>query len=186
MGSGSEIPPQRRRLTVGDLHRMAEGGIFAPDDRVELIDGELIDVPPPGSRHAAAVEVWAARLREAAARRVQIRTQNPVRLAIDSEPQPDIAVVRASEDFYAAAHPGPNDIHLLIEIAGASLAYDLSVKAPLYARSGVPEFWVVDIARNTVTCHRYPADGRYATVQLHRPGELIEVSTLPGVMIRIP
>ena len=129
---------QRHRLTVAEYHRMAETGIFSPDARVELIEGEVIDMPPIGSLHAGTVDYIANALRLAYGGQVIVRTQNPIRLSQHSEPQPDIALLRPRPDFYRNAHPTPVDVFLTIEVADTTLAYDTQIKLPLYARHGTP------------------------------------------------
>jgi len=154
---------RRHRLTVDDYHQMAGAGILADDDRVELIEGEVLDMSPIGSLHAALVAVLSQYLAQQAAGRATVWAQNPLHLDDTNEPQPDIALVTPRADFYASAHPGPADTFLVVEVAESSLAYDLGVKVPLYARHGIPEVWVVDAA--TRTTHRFltPAADGYAT-----------------------
>jgi Uma2 family endonuclease len=134
----------RHRLSVDDYHRMAESGILGPDDRVELLEGEILDMSPIGSLHAALVRVLARWLGSIAGDRAIVAVQDPIRLDDASEPQPDIAILKARPDCYASAHPGPEDVLLVVEVAETSLGYDLGVKVPLYARHGIPEVWVVD------------------------------------------
>ena len=129
---------RRHRLTVDDYHQMAEAGILADDDRVELIEGEVLDMSPIGSLHAALVAMLSQYLAQQAAGRATVWAQNPIHLDETNEPQPDIALVTPRPDFYASAHPTPADTLLVVEVAESSLAYDLGVKVPLYARHGVP------------------------------------------------
>ncbi len=138
--------PCRHRLTVSDFHRMGEAGIFAAGDRVELIDGEVIDLPPIGALHAAIVDRLARHLGRSVGESVVVHCQNPIRLDDVSEPEPDIALLRPRADGYMSAHPGPEDVLVVIEVADTSLAYDLGVKVPLYARHGIPEARVIDAA----------------------------------------
>jgi Uma2 family endonuclease len=137
----------RRRFTVEQYHRMAEAGIFADGDRVELIEGEIIEMIPIGSRHAAWVDRLNDLLTSAIERRAIVRVQSPIWLGSHSEPQPDLAVLRRRADFYLDAHPQPGDVHLVIEVADTSADFDRTVKIPLYGRMGIPEAWLVDIAR---------------------------------------
>lgn len=129
----------RRSFTVEEYHRMAEAGILREDDRVELLEGEIVEMTPIGSRHAACVD----RLNQLGVRgvgpRAIVRVQSPVRLGERSEPQPDLTLLRARPDFYAHAHPGPADVLLIIEVAEASADADRTVKMPLYARAAIPE-----------------------------------------------
>jgi Uma2 family endonuclease len=170
----------RHRLTVDDYHHMAESGILGPHDRVELIAGEVLDMSPIGSLHAALVAALSDYLGRLAAGRLTVWSQNPIRLDGSSEPQPDIALVKPRPDFYAAAHPGPADTLLVIEVAESSLAYDLGVKVPLYARHGIPEVWVIDAA--TRTTHRFlkPRPEGYSEQGMITLEEPLACLALPG------
>lgn len=170
----------RHRLTVDDYHQMAEAGILSGDDRVELIAGEILDMSPIGSLHAALVAALSEYLGRLAAGRLTVWSQNPVRLSDSSELQPDIALVKARPDYYAAAHPGPADTLLIVEVAESSLAYDLGVKVPLYAHHGVPEVWVIQAA--TRTTHRFlgPRPDGYARQDTIPAAEPLACLALPG------
>lgn len=154
--------PSRHLITVDAFHRMGETGILGSADRVELIDGEIIDMSPIGALHAAIVDLLARHFARRAGESVFIRCQNPLRLDDVSEPEPDLVILRPRADFYATAHPGPADAILVVEVADTSLAYDLGVKVPLYARHGIPEVWVIDLGARRTTLFRRPAGGRYA------------------------
>ena len=172
-------------LTVDDYHRMAEAGILGEDDRVELIEGELIDMAPIGSEHAGKGIRLSSLLSTALAGRAFVSQQNPLRLEEHSEPQPDIAVLRYRNDFYKASHPQPADILLLIEIADTTVRYDREIKIPLYARHGIPEVWLIDLQQERVEIYLQPSSEGYR--QILRPGknERIVLSLLPEVSILI-
>lgn len=170
----------RHRLTVDDYHHMAESGILGPDDRVELIAGEVLDMSPIGSLHAALVAALSDYLGRLAAGQLTVWSQNPIRLDDSSEPQPDIALVKPRPDFYAAAHPGPADTLLVVEVAESSLAYDLGVKVPLYARHGIPEVWVIDAATRTTHRFREPRPEGYSEQGMITPEEPLACLALPG------
>jgi Uma2 family endonuclease len=136
----------RHRFSVEQYHRMIDAGIFAPDDRLELIHGELIKMSPINRRHAACC-ARISYLLERLGRRAMKRIQDPITLT-DSEPQPDVAIVRWRDDFYLAGHPTPPDIYWVIEVADTNIAYDREVKVPLYMQAGIPEVWLV-IAKHT-------------------------------------
>jgi hypothetical protein len=140
---------------------MAEAGIFSEDDRVELLEGEIVAMSPIGSRHAACVDRLTQHLVVQVGRRAIVRVQNPIRLGEYSEPQPDLALLKSRPDFYAEAHPGPEDVLLIVEVADQSAAVDREVKVPLYARWGVPEVWVVDLVSERVEVYRQPGAGGY-------------------------
>ncbi len=128
----------RRPFTVAEYHRMAEAGVLGEDDRVELLEGEIVQMTPIGSRHAACVARLTHLFVDRLQGRAQVNVQNPVHLSERSEPQPDLALLRPRPDFYARAHPGPADVLLLVEVAETSSDVDWTVKIPLYAGAGVP------------------------------------------------
>ena len=162
---------------------MAEAGILGEDDRVELIDGELIEMSPIGSRHAACVNRLTRLLTAGAGERAIVGVQNPVQLGIKQEPQPDLALLKYRPDFYAVTHPGPEDVILLVEVADSSANYDREVKLPLYARAGVPEVWLVLLDEGGIEVHRSPSPRGYKqTVRIY-PGESLGVSGLPSLEI---
>jgi Uma2 family endonuclease len=141
---------------------MAESGVLRDGERLELLDGIIVEMSPIGSRHAACVtdlsEWLIARLKTAAT----VRVQNPLRLSERSERQPDIAVVRRRPDRYRSGHPGPDDIFLLIDVSDRTLAPNHEVKLPLYAAAGVLEVWIVNLLANQVDDYRAPEAHVYA------------------------
>lgn len=155
----------RRRFTVHEYHQMGQVGILTEDDRVELIDGEIVAMTPIGRRHAACVNRLNRLFGQRFADVALVSVQNPVHLGEHSEPQPDVALLRPRADFYAARHPGPADILLLVEVAETSAALDRRVKLPLYARSGIPEVWLVDLDRSTIRAYRDPTPSGYRTAR---------------------
>jgi Uma2 family endonuclease len=174
--------PQRHRITVEHFYRMAEAGLFDDSARVELVNGEIIDVPPMGSRHASTVHRIAAALSTVFGERAMVRQQLPLRLSVDSEPLPDIAVVVPRADDYASAHPTASDTWLVVEVSDSTLRYDREVKTGLYARSNVPEVWVVDLQADRVHLYRSPRNAEYGVVETVGFGKL-SVGALAGVEI---
>lgn len=175
--------PTRHRITVQEFFRMGEIGVFEPEARIELIDGELFDMPPIGPPHASETARINQILVEATRGRAIVWPQNPIRLGDLSAPQPDLALLRWRQDFYRQAHPRPDDVLLLVEVAGTSLAHDRDRKLPLYARFAIPEVWLIDITGGAVTVYRdpRPEHGSYAsTLLLEAPG-LIRPAMLPDV-----
>ena len=173
----------RWALSVAEYHRMGEAGILTEDDRVELIEGELIAMTPIGSGHSGAVIAMTHLLVEAVGGRAFVSTQNPIRLDDHSEPQPDFAVLKPRADRYRSATPQPEDVVLLVEIADSSLAYDRAVKRPLYARHRIPELWIVDLAAGEVEVCRAPGKEDYGeVVRVGRDG-MLGIAALPGVTI---
>ena len=173
------LPLTRRRFTVHQYYQMAEAGILTEDDRVELIEGEIVEMTPISSRHAACVarvnEQFFLMLRDA----VQVRVRNPIRLSEYTEPVPDLALLSPRPDFYAAGHPGPDDVFLVIEVADASIEYDRMVKLPLYARSGIPEAWLLDLNQEAILVSRDPSPSDYRTAWAARRGERLSPLAFP-------
>ena len=154
----------RRKFTVEEYHLLARAGVLKEDDRVELLEGEIVEMSPIGSRHAACVD----RLNRVFSRlgeRTIVRVQSPLRLGDLAEPQPDLALLRPRSDFYATAHPGPEDVLLVVEVAETSSDYDRQIKIPLYARWGIPEAWLVDLDQDRVEVHRDPSPEGYRDVR---------------------
>lgn len=175
--------PNRHRITVGEYFRMGEAGVLDPDARCELIEGEIIDMSPTGPPHASATNRLAALLADAVRGRAIVSAQNPLVLGDLSAPQPDLALLRHRDDYYARAHPGPADTLLLIEVSDTSLAHDRDTKLPLYARFLIPEVWIVDISGCHLDIHREP-DGTRCTLQL-RASDLsrIGIAALPELVL---
>jgi Uma2 family endonuclease len=153
--------PRRHRITVEHFYRMAEAGLFAEDDRVELIEGEIIDVPPIGHSHAAVVDYLAKLLIASIEPRAIVRSQLPLRLGESSEPLPGIAVVVARAERYFDAHPTAGDTVLVIEVSSTTLRFDRNVKVPMYARHDVPEVWILDVSAAQIHRYRTPQNGQY-------------------------
>lgn len=184
MNAGAFTP--LRLFTVAEYHRMAEAGIFTEDDRVELIEGEVVAMSPIGSRHAACVKKLAALVRDRTSRRgLIVGVQDPIRLSEHSEPIPDISILQAREDFYAGGHPGPEDVLVLVEVADASVMYDRNTKLPLYGRSGVAEVWVVDLVKNVVDVLSSPNANGYASQQRFERGATAVSEALPELTIPV-
>ena len=176
-------PVPRHRLTVDAYHRLGEAGILAGDDRVELLEGQLVDMAPIGPRHALAVDALTELLGQAVGGRAGLRVQNPIALGPQAEPVPDIALVRRPWRGHPAAHPPPGDVLLLIEVADTSLELDRGAKLELYARAGITEFWIVDLTTDGVFVHRQPRGDRYDLVTRVEPSGVLQVEALPGVAI---
>jgi Uma2 family endonuclease len=172
----------RRKFTVDEYHRMAEAGILGEDDRVELIDGEIVQVSPIGSTHAACVARLNMLLSPLQARGI-VWVQNPIRLGDYAEPEPDVAVLRPRGDFYAGAHPGPQDVLLIVEVAETSADRDRAVKVPLYARWGIREVWLVDLERSRIEVYRSPSPRGYQDTRVAGRGEQLSPAALPDFSV---
>lgn len=162
---------------------MAEAGILHEDDRVELIDGEILELSPIGSRHAACVSRLVTALIRAVGDRAIVGPQNPVRFPSDTEPQPDVALLKPRDDFYASAHPGPEDVLLLVEVSDATLAYDRGEKLGLYASTGIPEYWIADLNAGKIEVFSRLVNGEYRDLRKFGHGETVESSTVPDLSL---
>ncbi len=166
----NEAWPRPHRLSVDDYHRMAEVGVLAPDARVELIEGGIVDMAPIGSRHAYAVDLLAERLIVALAGAAIVRVQGPIRLGARSEPQPDLAVLKNRGGRYADSHPEAADVLLVIEVSDTTLQFDSGVKGRLYALHGIPEFWLVDLDSGELRISTKPGADGYGAVEARAAG----------------
>lgn len=175
----------RRKLDVTEYHRMGAAGILTEEDRVELIEGEIVAMVPIGSDHSSTVARLTRLFVRAAGDRAVVWPQNPVRLSVHSEPQPDVVLLRPREDDYEGRTPGPEDVLLLVEVSGSSLRYDRGVKLPLYAQHGIREVWIVDLAGRAVEVHRDPAGEGYARTTRAVAGEVLEPAALPGLRLAV-
>ncbi len=176
---------RRRKLTIHDYYRMGDAGIIGEHERVELIDGEVIDMVPIGSDHIGSVNGLTEMLVTATVGRAIISVQNPVVLDEYNEAEPDFAVLRFPEDRYRDAKPGPADILLLIEVAKSSVRYDRTVKVPLYARAGIAKFWIADITRRVSEMYSAPEGGGYRTSKTYGPTDTVALSELPDVRVAL-
>lgn len=168
---------QKRLFTVAEYHKMAEVGIL-PERGVELINGEIINMSPIGTKHAAMVDKLLRLLAVVVPEDVVLRIQNPF-LANDlSEPEPDICLVKLRPDYYESSLPQGQDILLIIEVADTTFTYDNKVKRALYAQSGVPEYWVLDLNKQQIHVYWEIFDQAYQKNKVVKSGEWIEVQML--------
>ena len=175
----------KKRFTTGDFHLMVEAGILAEHDRVELIEGEIIQMSPVGHRHWVRVNRPNNLFVRAFGERAVISCQSSVELSECSEPQPDIVVFKPRSDFYAGKNPTPADVLLVIEVADSSLRYDREIKIPLYARAGIPEYWIEDAKRDVLHVHRDPAGETYATSFELQRNDVIAPLAFPDLQFSI-
>ncbi len=175
----------RHRFSVEAYYRMAECGILPRDARVELLDGDIVEMSPIGDRHAACVDWLNHALATAVSSRAIVRVQNPVRLGPRSEPQPDVALLRYRPDFYRGGHPGPNDVLLVVEVGDSSVGFDREVKTPLYAAAGIPEVWIVDLLAERIEVYRGPGLRGYAEVARRVRGERVSPAALPDLVLDV-
>jgi Uma2 family endonuclease len=168
----------KRWFTVAQYNRMGEAGILTEDDRVELVEGEIIEMSPIGRRHAACVGRLTNLLGRLLTDRAIVWVQNPIVLDDYSEPQPDVALLRRRDDFYEQSLPTPGDVLLIVEVSDTTLEYDRQLKVPLYARAGVAEVWIVNLIEEKVEIYSGPASGAYHSTKQAGRGATINS---PGV-----
>jgi Uma2 family endonuclease len=183
MATTAEDLIRHHRFTVAEYQRMGETGIFHEDDRVELIEGEIVEMSPIGSPHSGAHMRIQKRLEQAVGERAIVSSQNPVILGDFSEPQPDIALVCPRDDFYTRSHPTPQDVLLLIEVAESSLRYDREIKLPLYARHGIPAVWLVDLQSKQLIMYSQPTETGYRATETANVDHPIELPGLAGCSV---
>jgi Uma2 family endonuclease len=161
---------------------MYEKGIFAESDRLELINGEIITMSPIGLKHAVCVARITNRFVPKLEDRAIIWVQNPILLANNSQPQPDLAVLKYRDDFYEEALPTPADVLLIVEVADSSIAYDRDVKTNLYATAGIPEMWLFDVNTKTITSFSQPSDLGYKQIYHYTQGDRLSILAFDDVV----
>ena len=175
----------KRYFSVTEYYRMAEAGILTEADRVELIEGEIIKMSPIGSLHAACVKRLNKLLQRQCGDAVVVSVQDPVRLNDFSEPEPDIALLRARADLYAQSHPTPADVLLIIEVADTTVLSDRNVKVPLYARAGIPEVWLIDLQQDVIEIYAQAVGDVYQVQRQARRTEQLTAETLPQLTLAV-
>ena len=173
---------QHYRFTVEEYHRMGEMGIIAADSRVELIGGQIVVMSPIGDHHFKSVNGYTEQLMTLPKRTWRVSVQNPIRLAADAEPQPDIALLPLD---YDGGVPTPEHVLLVIEVSDSTFVYDRRVKVPLYAAAGIPEVWITDLKGGRVICFSELHDGRYQLVTQARRGEQLTSRYLPAITFAV-
>ena len=179
------IVPRRHRITVSEFERMIAANVWPEDERIELIEGELIAMSPINAPHAAALTALTEIFLQPLQGRAVVWSQNPVRLDDDTRPQPDLALLRPPASRYRAQLPGPADVFLLIEISDTTLTYDRDRKLPLYAKAGIPETWLVDVNGEQVFAYRQPENGVYTQLTTYKRGAVISPEAFPDVTVRV-
>jgi Uma2 family endonuclease len=177
--------PTKHRFTAAEYHRMAETGVLSPSARVELLDGEIIDMSPIGPFHGGIVARLTKLFNRAAEGQFHVSPQNPLRLDEHSEPEPDLVIAKARPDDYTNSHPGPEDVFLVIEVADSSLDLDRKEKLPAYGRAGVPEVWIVNLNDLHVEIYREPHFEGYAVKTVLNQGELVTPAAFPDITVNV-
>jgi Uma2 family endonuclease len=175
----------KHHFTVSEYERMGETGVFAPDARVELIEGEIIEMSPIGSRHAACVKLLSRILNRKIGEDAIVGTQDPIRLSDFSEPQPDVAILKFRKDYYREGHPGPDDVLLVIEVADTTVHYDRNVKVPLYARAGIAEALLFNLPDDRLEYFSRPERGMYQVNRIINPGQQFESTSVVGLTLDV-
>jgi Uma2 family endonuclease len=175
----------KHRFTVEDYHRMGEAGVFSENDRVELIDGEIVVMTPIGSPHSGKVGWLNGLFTPHLVGRAFVNVQNPVVLGPRSEVQPDLAILHLRRDHYERSHPRPEDVFLLIEVSDTSLDYDRTVKIPLYATAGIPEVWIVELAAKCIEVYRQPGADGYQDVRRFTRGQSLTPQAFPDLVLSV-
>lgn len=174
-----------RPLTVQDYHRMAEAGIFHPEERVELIAGQIIQMSAKGTAHESAITRTDRLLRNRIGNQVLLRLQSPVQLDDYSEPEPDVAVVMPNPLDYDDHHPTPSEVFLIIEVADTSLKYDREKKAPMYAKAGITDYWVLDVIGRKLYVYRLPSPAGYQSEMILSEEVTISPLAFPDCVITV-
>lgn len=175
----------RRRFTVEEYHQIAKAGILSEDDRVELMEGEIVEMIPISSRHAACVDCLNHLISHSLGEAVTVRVQSPIHLTEHSEPQPDLALLKHRYDFYADKHPGPEDVLLVVEVAETSQEYDREVKIPHYAQAGIPEAWLVDLKKEMIESYSKPSPQGYKEVRKYQSGKHLTSHSITDLKLSV-
>jgi Uma2 family endonuclease len=174
-----------RPITAAEYYRMGEVGIFGPDERVELLNGRIITMPPIGPRHAQAVRSLTRIFERMLGDRAVVSAQLPLDLDPASQPQPDLLLARLPAETYARAHPIPSDCPLVIEVSETTLRHDAGEKLQAYARAGVAEYWIVDLVHGRIAIHTDPDGESYRTERTAAPGASISPRAFPDISIAV-
>lgn len=174
-----------KKFAVWQYYQMLESGILTEQDRVELIEGEIVQMSPIGPKHAACGNRLQMLFSRALPAGVFVASQYPVRLSDVSEPEPDLALLRGEPEDYENGHPGPADVLALIEVSVSTIEFDRTVKAPLYARSGIRELWILDLSALALEVYRSPSPAGYQQVRVYRRGQSIALQALPEIAFEV-
>lgn len=179
----SAIVPKRFR--VEDFRRMSEVGILPEESGWEIIDGFLIDKITIGSRHASTVKRMNRKLMRLLGDNAIISVQDPIHIDDYNEPEPDIALLKPREDFYAESHPAPQDVLLLVEVSDSTVEYDREIKKSIYAKAEIAEFWLVNLKESTIECYTQPKNGNYRLAQIFETGEMVQSKTIENLKLKV-
>ena len=162
----------KRLLTVKEYQKMGEVGILQ-EQGIELINGEIVETSPVGSKHAKVVKQLNRLLNKLLGEKYIISIQDPITAGDFSAPEPDVAVLKFRADFYGNAHPLGADVLLVVEVADSSFEYDRTIKLPIYAQSGIPEYWLINLEKDEIEAYWEPAGNTYRFRELLRAGDML-------------
>jgi Uma2 family endonuclease len=185
VGTLTEVEVARRRFTVAELIRLSDMGFLGDDERIELIQGEIVEMSPINVPHASTVNRLNTVLSRLFAHRGTISVQNPVQLDNETLLQPDITVLRPRDDFYSMQHPSPEDVLLVIEVSDSTLQYDRRVKRRLYGAASIIEYWLVDLTKHRIEVYREPQIDGYRSMTLYSPGETLSPLAFPDISLYV-
>ena len=175
----------RRAFSVDEFHRMAEAGVFGEDDRLELLDGEIVRMTPIGSHHAGCVNRLNSLLNTAVGPHAVVSVQNPLVCGDRTQLQPDLAILKPRADFYSRAHPRPQDVYALIEVADSSIGYDQGVKMVAYAMAGIPALLIINLGAREVGVYRTPVSGTFRQHDVLRSDDMLQVPGVAAAKMRV-
>ena len=176
----------RKHLTdIHEWQRMGEANIFTPESHIELIDGEIWDMPPRSCNHAGHVMCLNSKMYPLLLEMAIISVHNPLQLGNFSEPEPDFMLLKPHTDFYSSRHPVASDVLLLVEVADSSLNFDQNEKLHLYARHNIPEYWVLNLIDSTLEVYREPSGEQYAQKTTLRTGDSLTLTQLPEITVKV-
>lgn len=179
-----ELAIKRYHFTVDDFNAMTEQGMFSPTDRLELIEGEIIEMSPIGRLHARCVKYLSNFLIQLLGGKAIIGVQDPIILDDLSEPQPDLSILKFQADFYKQSHPKAADILLIIEVSDSTVEYDRTLKFPKYASAGIPEAWLINLEAERIEVHSNPKEKTYGMVKIYQRGEEVLSETMPELKLK--
>jgi Uma2 family endonuclease len=175
---------ERKKFTLEEYHRLGEVGFLGEDDRVELIDGEIVEMSPVGKAHNACINRNTHTLVQRLGNRAIVSVQNSV-IILENEPLPDIAILQPNPTYYADRLATPEDILHITEVADSSLAYDQEIKMPKYAQAGVQELWIVDLNDDMIWVYRNPSSKGYLDIKAHKRGENITMLAFSDITLTV-
>ncbi|HVF99656.1 MAG TPA: Uma2 family endonuclease [Chloroflexia bacterium] len=180
-----QVQTDRHRFSVDEYNKMVESGILPEDARVELIEGEIVDMAPIGLRHAQCVNNLSWLLSDLLPGKARVQVQNPVQLDQYSQVQPDVTLLRFRDYTRDRQHLGPADVLLAVEVSDTTLIKDRQLKLPLYAQAGIPEVWIVNIQQERIEVHSQPEGGAYKTVRRLRRGQSVAVPGFAEAKVKV-